>query len=154
MIKNPKIDTALHVLKGAVEKILGAELTSGVYEEGNSGRLTVEFDRRPSDEEIAEIEKLSNDKIAENVEIRHFDMSRKDAEEKYGTKIYDKFPVPPHITELKILEIPDWNINCCIGTHTKTIGEIRKIKIKKVKFRNAKQQVELSFELLDLKLPL
>lgn len=149
MIKNPKIDTALHVIKGAVEKILRANLTSGVYEEGNSGRLTVEFDRKPTEEEIAEIEKISNEKISENVEVKSFDINRKEAEEKYGKVIYDKFPVPMHVATLRILEIPNWNINCCVGKHTKTTGEIGRIKLTKIKFRNAKQQLEIGFEIED-----
>ncbi|MBU2562746.1 MAG: alanyl-tRNA editing protein [Nanoarchaeota archaeon] len=147
MIKNPKTDSALHVLKGAVEKVLGASLTTSVYEEGNKGRLTVEFDRNPTKEEIFEIEKLANEKIQENIEIKHFDMNRKEAEEKYGNKIYDKFPVPLHITTLKILEIPHWNINCCIGEHTKTTGEIGNVSIRKYRFRESKQQLEIGFEL-------
>jgi alanyl-tRNA synthetase len=147
MLKNPKIDSALHVLKGAVQKVLGASLTTSVYEEGNKGRLSVEFNRKPTQEEIEKIKKLANDKIEENVEIKHFDMARSEAEEKYGDAIYDKFPVPPHITTLKILEIPDWNINCCIGQHTSTTGQIGEIKITKFRFRDAKQILEISFEI-------
>ncbi len=149
MIKNPKIDSALHVLKGAVQKVLGASLTTNVYEslDEAQGRLTVEFNRKPTDQEIAEIEKLANEKIKENVEIKHFDMARRDAEEKYGDSIYDKFPVPAHIKNMKILEIPDWNVNCCIGQHTKTTGEVGKIKLRKVKFRDTKQILEIGFKI-------
>ena len=37
--------TALHVLKGAVVKVLGAEWTAGVAVDGSHGRLTVQFSR-------------------------------------------------------------------------------------------------------------
>ncbi|MDK2869043.1 MAG: alanyl-tRNA synthetase [Pyrococcus sp.] len=56
--------TALHVLKGAVVKVLGkdAKWTAGVYVNGNHGRLTVKFNRKPTQEEIREIERLANEK--------------------------------------------------------------------------------------------
>jgi len=51
--------TALHVLKGAVVRVLGAEWTAGVSVDGSHGRLTVQFDRKPTEEELAEIEELA-----------------------------------------------------------------------------------------------
>ena len=44
--------TALHVLKGAVQKVLDVKWTSGVFVEGNRGRLTVQFGRKPTDSEL------------------------------------------------------------------------------------------------------
>src|SRR3989344_1474153 len=126
MIKNPKIDSALHILKGAVQKVLGAELTTNVYEEGNKGRLTVEFNKKPSIEETKEIE-------------------RNEAEKKFGSIIYDKFPVPKHIKKLKIIKINDWNVNCCIGNHVKFTSEIGKLKVNKIRFRNTRNELEISF---------
>jgi len=145
MITNPKIDSSLHILKGAVQKVLGASVTTGVFQEGDKGRLTVEFTRKPSDEEMQQVEGAANSKIAENAPIDRFEMDRTDAEQQFGNAIYDKFPVPSHIRKLTIVRIADWNINCCIGTHTKTTGEVGKISIESYRFRNAKQQLEISF---------
>jgi alanyl-tRNA synthetase len=146
MLKNPEIDSALHILKGAAEKILGSVLTTGVYSEGTKGRLTVEFDRKPDDAEMHEIEQKANEKISENVPIEVFEIARKDAEEKFGNVIYDKFPVPLHITPLRIVRIKDWNINCCIGEHLKSTGELKRIKILKYRFRPSRKELEISFE--------
>ncbi len=54
--------TALHVVKGAVVKVLGegAKWTASTYVKGNRGVPTVKFDRKPTPEEIAEIERLAN----------------------------------------------------------------------------------------------
>ena len=38
MRPNPRVDTALHVLKGAVQKVLGTPLTTAVFAEGDKGR--------------------------------------------------------------------------------------------------------------------
>ena len=56
--------TAVHVLKGAVEKVLGAKWTASVYVSGRHGRLTVQFDRRPDELELARVEQSANDKVA------------------------------------------------------------------------------------------
>jgi len=47
-----KAHAALHVVKGAVRKVLGAKWTASVHVSGSHGRLTVQFNRKPTDEEI------------------------------------------------------------------------------------------------------
>ncbi len=58
MVKNPKVDSALHVIKGAVEKVTGATVTSAVGADRNLGRLTVEFERDLREDEKKKIEEL------------------------------------------------------------------------------------------------
>ncbi|TRM77483.1 alanyl-tRNA editing protein AlaX, partial [Sulfolobus sp. B5] len=98
--------TALHVVKGAVRKVLGAKWTASVYVKDNHGRLTVKFERKPTEEEIREIFKLANEKVKENVQILVEVLSRQDAEKKYGDEIYDLFPIPNEVKELYIVVIP------------------------------------------------
>ena len=145
MIITPKVDSALHILKGAVQKVLGATITTNVYGEENKGRLSVEFNRKIDEKEIKEIEEQANNKVKENVPIEILKMDRKDAEEKFGYAIYDKFSVPSHITDLTIVRIKDWNVNCCIGKHIKSTGDLKEIKILKYRFRKSKKQLEISF---------
>ncbi|MFQ6075200.1 MAG: alanyl-tRNA editing protein [Candidatus Bathyarchaeia archaeon] len=139
--------TALHVLKGAVQKVLGAKWTSSVYARDDRGRLTVSFDRKPTREELGRIEALANEKIREDQEIEEFEMEREEAEERWGEAIYDLFPLPPHIRRIKILNIEGWNVNACKERHCKTTGEVGGIKITKTRFRKAKQLLEISFTL-------
>jgi len=141
--------SALHVLKGAVVKVLGmdAKWTASTYVSGNHGRLTVKFNRKPSEEEIKRIEELANQKIAEDVEIFLHEMDRDEAEARWGDLIYDLFPIPENIRTLKIIEIPDWNVNACNKEHVKTTGEIGRLKIKKFRFRRNKELLEISFDI-------
>jgi alanyl-tRNA synthetase len=148
MKPNPKVDSALHVLKGAVEKVLQTPLTTSVYAEGNKGRLTVEYDKSPTVEQMREIEALANSKISEDAPISHFEMARGDAEAKFGNAIYDKFPVPAHITQLKILQIPGWNVNCCINQHLEKTGGIGSLKILSHRARPGRRELEISFEVI------
>jgi alanyl-tRNA synthetase len=146
MKPNPRIDSALHVLKGAVEKVLGTPLTTSVYAEENKGRLTVEYEGSPTEEQVREIEALTNQKIEEDVPIERMEMDRQEAEEKFGNIIYDKFPVPPHVKRLTITRIDGWNMNCCLGPHVKTTGEIGPLRITHHRARPNRKELEISFE--------
>lgn len=146
---NVKTHTALHVLKGAVQKVLNAKWTAGVWVEGSNGRLTVQFDRKPTEEELQRIEMEASGKIQENQPIKEYFMKREKAETLWGDTIYDLFPIPEHIQELKIVHIKDWNINACKEEHTKTTGDIETITLRKVRFRKKKQLLEISFSTED-----
>ncbi len=140
-----KTHTALHILKGAVRKVLGAKWTTSVYVNGDKGRLTVQFDRKPTEEEIQEIEKQANNKIQENTEIKIHNLARSEAENIWGDEIYDLFPIPEEIQGLTIVEIENWNINACNKQHTRTTGEVGTLKITKIRFRNSKKLLEISY---------
>lgn len=148
--------TGLHILKGAVYHVLGAKWTSGVHVKGHHGRLTVRFDRKPNDSEVANIEVEANKKIQENVPVEALEMERTDAEARWGDFIYDIFPLPPTITRPTILYIPDqnapdgrdfWNVNACNKTHTRTTEEVGSIHISKWRYRPSKQLLEISFDI-------
>jgi alanyl-tRNA synthetase len=139
--------TALHVLKGAAAKILDAKWTAGVYVKENHGRLTLQYDRKPTPEELTKIEGLANSKILEDAPLEVTDIDRKDAEERWGDAIYDLFPLPPTITRLTILHIPNWNVNACNREHTASTAEIGHLTITKTRYRANKKLLELSYDI-------
>jgi len=146
--------TALHILKGAVVKVLGEDAmwTASTYVSGKHGRLTVKFNRKPSEDEVKAIEELANRKIKENLRIEVKVMPRNVAEQTYGQVIYDLFPVPEEVKELSIVIVYDtdgsiWNINACNKQHCTTSGCIGRIKIRKIRFRRSKQLLEISFDI-------
>jgi len=137
--------TALHVLKGAVQKVLGAMWTAGVHVKGHHGRLTVELQRRPTADELARVEEEANRKIMEDAPLEELDMERVEAEARWGDAIYDLFPLPASITRLRVLHIPGWNVNACREVHTETTGEVGSLRIAKTRYRPSKQVLEISF---------
>jgi len=141
--------SAVHVMKGAVQRVLGAKLTSSVYVSGSHGRLTVQLDRKPTDDELARIEQAANDKVAEGAEVLEFEMEKEEAEGHFGDEIYDLFPVPSGVTRLKIVRIPDWNVNCCNERHVENTLQIGRIKLGKHRFRNSKRELEIEFDLAE-----
>ncbi len=140
--------SAVHVLKGAVQRVIGARWTSSVYVSGAHGRLTVQFDRKPTDEEMARIEQAANEKVAEGAEMLEFEMEKHEAEGHFGDAIYDLFPVPSGVTLLKIVRIPEWNINCCNQSHVENTLQVGKIKLGKARFRNSKRELEIEFDVV------
>jgi alanyl-tRNA synthetase len=147
----PEVRThsALHVLKGAVQRVIGARLTASTYVSGSHGRLTVQFDRAPTEDERARIERAANEKVAEGAEIVEFEMERQEAEGHFGDQIYDLFPVPPGVTMLKIVRIPEWNINCCDHRHVENTSQVGRLKLGGTRFRNSKRELEIEFDLVD-----
>jgi alanyl-tRNA synthetase len=139
--------TALHVVKGAVRKVLGAKWTASTYVEGQHGRLTVQFERKPEDKEMEEVFLLANKKVEENSPVLVEELPREEAEKKYGDEMYDLFPVPPEVKVLKVVVIPDWNVNACNKPHTKTTGEVGRISLDHWRFRNSKKLLEISFNI-------
>ena len=140
--------TAIHVLKGAVQQVLGAKWTVSTFSSGIHGRLTVQFDRKPTNEEIARIEQAANDKVAEGAELVEFEMEKDEAEGHFGNAIYDLFPVPSSVTRLKIVRIPEWNINCCIEKHVDNTSQVGRIRLGVPRFRNSRKELELEFDLV------
>ena len=140
--------SALHVLKGAAQKVLGTNLTASVYVSRERGRLTVQAARKPTQEELRRVEQEANAAIGEGAEVLEFEMERDEAEKHFGEAIYDLFPVPKEVSLLRIVRIPDWNVNCCKEKHVENTSQIGEIKLEGTRFRNNKHVLEISFHLL------
>ena len=136
------------MVKGAAERVLGAKKTASVYVDGRHGRLTVQFERKPTDGEMARIERLANEKVAEGSEVLEFEMEKQEAEGHFGDAIYDLFPLPPGASRVKIVRIPDWNINCCNERHVENTLQVGRIKMGKPRFRNSRRELEIEFDLV------
>ncbi|HYA56650.1 MAG TPA: alanyl-tRNA editing protein [Nitrososphaerales archaeon] len=141
--------SGLHVVKGAAEQVLGTKKTASVYVSGRHGRLTVQCERKPSNEEMRRVEKAANEKIAEGTEVLEFEMEKAEAEGHFGDAIYDLFPLPAGESRLHIVRIPDWNINCCNELHVENTLQIGKIKVGKARYRNSRRELEIEFDLAD-----
>ena len=136
-------------MKGAAERVLGVRKTASVYVSGGHGRLTVQYERKPTEEEMKNIEKAANEKIAEGAEVLEFEMEKSEAEGHFGDVIYDLFPLPPGASRLHIVRIPEWNINCCNERHVENTLQIGRIKLGRARYRNSRKELEIEFELAE-----
>ena len=129
--------------------VLNARLTTSVHVRGDHGRLTVQCEKKPTDEEMRLVEDRANGKIAEGAEMLEFEMERQEAEGHFGKGIYDLFPVPEEVERLRLVRIPGWEINCCLEKHVPRTTAIGPIRIEGVRYRGAKQLLEIEFRLAE-----
>lgn len=125
-----KLHTAAHLMLAAMNKVLGKEVVQrGSNINPERLRFDFSFERKLTEEEISEIEKLVNDVIKKGIDIVRKEMSVKEAkklgahgefEDKYGNKVYVYF-------------VGDFSKEICSGPHVKNTKELGKFKIVKQK---------------------
>lgn len=123
---------AVHVVNGATKKILGNHVNqAGAEKDVDKARLDITHYEALTDEEIEKIEKLANNIVDKNVGIRKHQLKRSEAERRFGFRIYQGGYVPSK--EVRIVEIPNFDIEACGGTHGDQTGDIGPIVITKTK---------------------
>jgi alanyl-tRNA synthetase len=147
MSEEVRAHTALHVLKGAAVEVLGVKWTAGVSVSGSHGRLTLQCDRKPTEEEMRRVEEAANRVISEDIGVEELVMDRSEAEKQWGDLIYDLFPIPESVTELSICHIPGWNVNACNREHCSSTGGVGSLAISKYRYRANKGVLEISFDI-------
>jgi len=120
--------TATHIINGAAKRVLGNHVwQAGAHKSENIGRLDITHYASLTDNELKRIEDLANNVIKEDRPIEKYFMNRNDAEMKYGFTIYQGGAVPGK--EIRIVNIKDWDVEACGGTHLDTTGELKSLRI-------------------------
>jgi alanyl-tRNA synthetase len=123
-----RIHTATHILNGASRQVLGPWVWQhSAFKEADYGRLDITHFAHLGEEEIRKIEDVANDMVMKDLPVTITDFPRKVAEEKYGFRIFQGGVVPSRT--LRIVNIADWDVQACGGTHVRTTGEVGFIKI-------------------------
>ncbi len=123
-----KYHTATHLLLAALRRVLGDH----VYQKGSnitSERLRFDFSHKEklSEQEIKEVERLVNEKIEQDLEVKSEEMSLDEAKKQgamgvFGEKYGDK---------VKVYSIGDFSKEICGGPHAKRTSELGTFKIVK-----------------------
>lgn len=123
-----KLHTATHLLHAALRKVLGDEVAQkGSNITAERLRFDFSFGRKVTKEELAEIERLVNDAIAQNADISVEEMTVDEAkgqgaiglfESKYGEKV-------------KVYTMGNFSKEICGGPHATNTGDLGVFKIKK-----------------------
>lgn len=120
--------TATHIINTAANKVLGQHVNqAGAKKTIEKAHLDITHFRSLTDEELQKIEDEANKIVEENIPVRTRFMPRDEAEKRYGMEIYQGGAVPGRM--LRIVEIPEIDIECCGGTHLHNTAETGRIKI-------------------------
>jgi alanyl-tRNA synthetase len=125
-----KHHTATHVLNTSARFNLGSWVwQNSAFKEENYARLDVTHHSPLNREEVERIEKTANNVIRQNLPVKIKIYDRVDAEQEYSFRIYQGGVAPT--SNIRIVNIENWDIEACGGTHVSTTGEIGLIKITK-----------------------
>ena len=123
-----------HILSAAFEKLWNADTVSF-----NLGDEICTLDIMKNNiisEEVKKVETLSNNIVLENKPIKVYFVNQERANELNLRKI------PPQREDIRIVEIKDFDICACCGTHCRTTGEVGLIKILKWEKRGEKIRLD------------
>ncbi|MEM4725789.1 MAG: alanine--tRNA ligase [Nitrososphaerales archaeon] len=122
--------TATHIINGAARRLLGNWVWQhSAYKDVDRARLDITHFEHLSEEQLKHIEILANKVVQSNQPIAKETLPRGEAESKYGFRIYQGGVVPGK--EVRIVNILDWDVEACGGTHCDSTGEVGYIKILK-----------------------
>ncbi len=125
-----KHHTGTHVVNGALRHLLGEHVWQAGSQLGlNEARFDFSHYKSISDSERKEIEKLANQFIKKATPVEKKTMDRNTAEKNYGFRLYQG-GVPPG-NSIRVLNIPNIDVEACGGTHLNNIREVEKIRIIK-----------------------
>ncbi|MBY9019968.1 MAG: alanine--tRNA ligase [Candidatus Lokiarchaeota archaeon] len=122
--------TATHIVNAAARFVLGAHINqAGAKKTMEHSNLDITHYEQISREELLLIEKKANEIVDNAIDMKLFFIPRSEAEKRYGMTIYQGGAVPGK--NIRIVEIPDVDVEACGGTHLNNTSETGRIKIIK-----------------------
>lgn len=123
-----KHHTATHIVNASARSILGPWVwQNSVFKDEGYARLDITHHSSLTREEIEGIERAANRVVRQDNPVIIDTFDRIDAERNYSFRIYQGGVVPS--STVRIVNIKDWDIEACGGTHVSRTGEIGLIKI-------------------------
>lgn len=125
-----KHHTATHIINAAARKVLGPHVNqAGARKTETSAHLDITHYASLSNHEIKNIEERANQIVNKGIRIEKKIMERREAEKRFGMRIYQGGAVPGK--RLRIVNIPGVDVEACGGTHLNNTNEIGLVKILK-----------------------
>ena len=126
--------TATHIVNAAARQVLGNHINqAGAKKTLEKAHLDITHFDSLTDAQTFHIEKVANEIVAQEIQSKIRFMERSDAEATYGMSLYQGGAVPG--IQLRVVEIPNIDVEACGGTHinnTREIGQIKIIKAQKI----------------------
>jgi alanyl-tRNA synthetase len=120
--------TATHIIIGSARRVLGEHAwQAGASKTVERARLDISHYARITREQVEEIEQLANAVVREGRPVTCRFMLRDEAERRYGFRLYQGGAVPGK--EIRVVDMGDWDVEACGGTHLANTSEAGLIKI-------------------------
>jgi misacylated tRNA(Ala) deacylase len=120
--------TALHTLSGVIWKAFGAKVTGGQMREDRA-RMDFSFPKEWTADVVAEIERLTNDALAEERPVRVYDLPREEALKNPDLIRTQVNLVPERVKTVRIVEIEGIDAQADGGTHVANTSEVGELEI-------------------------
>ena len=122
--------TGTHLINGACRIVLGDHIwQAGSQLDVNEARFDFSHYKSLSERDVERIESLANDFIEKGVNVEKKVMDRSEAEKLYGFRLYQGGV--PEGRNIRVINIPDIDVEACGGTHLNNTREVERIKILK-----------------------
>ena len=116
----PPMHTAEHLLNQTMVRMFGCERSRNAHIERKKSKINYTLTSEPTAEQIAEIERIMNDLIQQDIPVVYDFVTRDEIPE--GITLNK---LPDDASEiLRIVRIGDYDVCACIGAHVKSTGEI------------------------------
>ena len=120
--------TALHVLSGVIWRNFGAKVTGGQMR-SDRARMDFSFPEEWTTGVVGEIERLTNEALAEERPVKVYELPREEALENPDLIRTQVNLVPERVRKIRIVEIEGIDTQADGGTHVANTGEVGEIEI-------------------------
>ena len=122
--------TATHIVNAAAREVLGSHVNqAGAKKTLKNSHLDITHYEQISNDDLLKIETKANKIIDKAINLNLSFIPRSEAENKYGMTIYQGGAVPGK--QIRIVEIPNVEVEACGGTHLNNTSEAGYIHITK-----------------------
>lgn len=124
--KTCKNHSATHLMQKALREVLGTHVQQkGSYQDDERTRFDFSHFEAMTAEELAAVEKMVNEKIAENIAVDTQVMTMDEAKKTGAMALFDE----KYGETVRVVSMGDFSKEFCGGTHVKNTGEITAFKI-------------------------
>ena len=122
-----RMHTAQHIVSGVVYDEYNARTVGNqLYHD----KARVDFHPiKFTEEDIKLIEEKSNEIIARNIDVAISNVLRPDLEARVNEERCNLDLIPKSVNNLRVIEVPGFDICPCAGTHVRSTGELGKVHV-------------------------